>query len=398
MWRIQNNTITQHPTTHCSLQLLPYNTSGDIVIVTPPGRTRSTSLSTHYPISNNSYIIPVMASEQTNFGSYQWLSYQVIFANHLRYQELVTCLTKKLDPAFLIYHPADSNSLPFPNIAHWNIGICNITKIVAKASHHGTAQWLARQCKLHGYPPISTQIVQSLDNWLSYQAQPPRQLKAVTCPSLKTWVTTKLEHYKENPIHSRYAGMAQTAGTRPGPSGLHSTKTGKQLEDLISLTKESGVTTTQSLLSWIQNHPMKKPEFMHKLYSPGQFTQLMSKALEWVAREEKSLVWVEEIYTVKKGDHPRGDNWMSLNKSTQCLDEWFKWQNIDTKEFLTSIENIMEKKINKVNTLLLLGPSNGGKTLIARSICDAFQSVGVCLQGINYSFFLESCMNTSHPP
>lgn len=236
---------------------------------------------------------------------------------------------------------------------------------------------------------------QSLNKWLSYQAQPPRVLKTVTCPLLKKWVTTKLEHYLQNPVRSRYVGSTQTGGTQQKPSGLHSTKTGKNLEALISLVRESEVTTTQDLLSWIQNHPHKKPEFMHRLYSPGQFTQLMNKALEWVASEkEKSLIWSQEIYTVNKANHPKGAQWMSLNKSTECLDMWFKWQNINAKTFIQSVEEIMEKKINKVNTLLLLGPSNGGKRLIARSLCDAFKSVGVCLQGTNYSFFLENCIST----
>ena len=60
--------------------------------------------------------------------------------------------------AFMIYHPTDPNSLTFPNVAHWHIGICNVTRAVAKASHHGSAQWLARQCKIHGYPPIAKQV------------------------------------------------------------------------------------------------------------------------------------------------------------------------------------------------------------------------------------------------
>ena len=113
----------------------------------------------------------------------------------------------------MIYHPADPNSLTFPNVAHWHIGICNVTRAVAKVSHHGSAQWLARQCKIHGYPPISTQIVQSLNNWLSYQAQPPRVLKTATCPLLKKWVTTKLEHYLQNPVRLRYVGSTQTGYT-----------------------------------------------------------------------------------------------------------------------------------------------------------------------------------------
>lgn len=206
LWRIQGNTITSIPSTHCSWQLLPYNTSGEIRIVTPPGRTRSTSLSTRFPTLSNSYIIPVMASEQMNFDSYQWLSYQIIFANHLRYQELLTYLTKKPDPAFLIYHPADAGPL-----AYWHMQ-CNLGSVKSESPRHRT---------------VACQTVQS--------------------------------------------------------------------------------------------------------------------------------------------------QWIPPNIHTDCPIE------------------IMEKKIN---TLLLLGPSNGGKTLVARSLCDAFKSMGVYLQGINYSFFLESCINT----
>ena len=80
-------------------------------------------------------------------------------------------------------------------------------------------------------------------------------------------------------------------------------------------------------------------------------------------------------------------------RAFSCLDMWMKWNTIDPKCFLNHIIDIMERRLAKVNTLLFVGPSNGGKTLISRSLCDTFTSMGTCLQGINYSFFLENCLN-----
>lgn len=70
-----------------------------------------------------------------------------------------------------------------------------------------------------------------------------------------------------------------------------------------------------------------------------------------------------------------------------------KHQQIDPVKFIQDIEDVMDKKIMKKNTLVFHGRSNGGKSMIACSIVWAFKNVGMCTQGINYGFFLENCLH-----
>ena len=205
------------------------------------------------------------------------------------------------------------SSLIFQNIAHWHIGVCNIGRKVSKTSHHAIAQWLVRQTKLNGYPPPSTQIVQSVEHWLSYQAQPtknPEERDGRLFKSIAPEEACKVLRVQFTPSTS--------GGTQPKSSSLHSTKVGKQLESLISLVRESETSTTQELLKWLKAHPDKKPEFMHKIYAPGQYNQLMQKAVDWVASEkEQDVKWQEIIYTVGASKHPKGKTWMTLDESLQ---------------------------------------------------------------------------------
>lgn len=67
-------------------------------------------------------------------------------------------------------------------------------------------------------------------------------------------------------------------------------------------------------------------------------------------------------------------------KQDQCLSPWqsYLWlqkildhNHIDFFDFVSQVENVMDRYHTKLNTLLFFGPPNAGKTLIAESICKA---------------------------
>ena len=307
----------------------------------------------------------------------------------LRFQELATNLTKRKEPAFLLYHQADPHSVTYPNVAHWHIGICNVTRPVENANQHAVGQWLSRQCKINGLRPISTQIVQSFEHWISYQAQPPRKMKLLTNSYLKSWLLPKLENYLQNPIHSRFVSTTKKEGGRQQCSGMHATKSGKQLETLISLVRERGHNNTTPIE--VDTDESDKETGVHA--SPVhtgavQSTDAKGSGLGSDREGPEEQMAGGDIQS-QQGETP-GRAEVDDDREESGMSGHVVQVPEDRSE---AVENIMKRRLTKTNTLLLVGQSNGGKSLISRSLCSAFTSVGSCLQGINYSFFLENCLN-----
>ena len=73
---------------------------------------------------------------------------------------------------------------------------------------------------------------------------------------------------------------------------------------------------------------------------------------------------------------------------------WFRAQKFDIPKFLTSLAQIMDQKINKINCFILTGESNSGKSIVARSILDAFkqEEVGEVYQGVQNNFMWQGCI------
>lgn len=62
---------------------------------------------------------------------------------------------------------------------------------------------------------------------------------------------------------------------------------------------------------------------------------------------------------------------MSPEESYSWLCRILKFNSIDETQFFKAVFDIMDKKLPKINTLLLKGPANAGKTLICESIARA---------------------------
>lgn len=77
-------------------------------------------------------------------------------------------------------------------------------------------------------------------------------------------------------------------------------------------------------------------------------------------------------------DDPIND--MTVEESLDLFKRWCNYQDIDYDEFCSTIFAVMDRKTSKRNTVLILGPSNSGKTVMITKpltrICRHFGQVG----------------------
>lgn len=77
------------------------------------------------------------------------------------------------------------------------------------------------------------------------------------------------------------------------------------------------------------------------------------------------------------------------------LDDYFKVQKIDKELMLSNVCKIMEKRVNKINTLVFIGPTNTGKSLLANLIGKPYLKGYVQRSAEGNSFHFEGLLNKS---
>lgn len=112
-----------------------------------------------------------------------------------------------------------------------------------------------------------------------------------------------------------------------------------------------------------------------------------------------------ELYIKYNLDMQRGDMWGFAYKKAlkQCpdvnqfeeFDKVFKNNNICPIEFAKSLKQILNKELNKVNCLRLIGVPNSGKTLLANCIVAPFITCYNNNHGSENEFYLSNMLNKS---
>lgn len=74
---------------------------------------------------------------------------------------------------------------------------------------------------------------------------------------------------------------------------------------------------------------------------------------------------------------------------------WLEWQNINPIQFIENVFDVMDKRQPKINTILMIGPPNSGKTSMfsapIRDICLHVGQIGN--RGANSEFIYQECIN-----
>lgn len=107
------------------------------------------------------------------------------------------------------------------------------------------------------------------------------------------------------------------------------------------------------------------------------------------------------IHTKQQEDQERQDRWTIVrehydkNCDVSEIEEIFKINNIDCKEFASCVKNILQEKHFKINALRIWGVPNSGKSLIVRLITEKFYTYYGTNTGSMSEFFYGAMVNKS---
>ena len=126
-------------------------------------------------------------------------------------------------------------------------------------------------------------------------------------------------------------------------------------------------------------------------------------ALEEIKAEEESQ-YINKPFAMMVWEYCKGPkyknkldekNFMSPEYSYELFMDWCEEQNISAKNFVTEIEDVIDRKTFKRNTICLIGDSNAGKTQVVslplKHICRFTGQLGN--RGSNGDFVFQECIN-----
>lgn len=131
---------------------------------------------------------------------------------------------------------------------------------------------------------------------------------------------------------------------------------------------------------------------MEQLTCNPLFESSFRNCLELQKIYTNSFTWMECLETFSHIEHKQGD--LQVAESVEWIRKIFKHNNEDLMKFVAALIPIMDKTFNKINSVLFLGPPNGGKTLIAESIartCIFYINIQNFEKGNN--FYLQDLVN-----
>lgn len=214
-------------------------------------------------------------------------------------------------------------------------------------------------------------------NFLAYMEIPPRKKVYTNCrnsesdlPLLEAQITEELL----NEVTQRKAER------------INSKKEGSRdimyLKDLIT---QSGVQSESELISLYHNDPIFENVFCKRTFSTN-----FKKAYMFAIQSTLDTPFRDLCVNFKDLKH----ECLSANRSVEIMEQWCDHQCIDKQQFISDILNVMDKCKRKLNTLVLKGEPNSGKTFIAKSIQKACIFYGEVSQGTaGYSFMWQDCIN-----
>lgn len=104
---------------------------------------------------------------------------------------------------------------------------------------------------------------------------------------------------------------------------------------------------------------------------------------------------IDEYCATVVEEYDNDDGVLDPKQSYLKMLAWFQWQKIDALSFLDNVFDIMDKNQPKINTLMILGPPNSGKSSMVsvplRAICKHVGQIGN--RGANSEFIYMECLN-----
>ena len=233
--------------------------------------------------------------------------------------------------------------------------------------------------KYHTERP-SSRNVGNINSYFRHLTQEPRKLMMWSTQFDSVQTTGFFEGYR----------WQEYGGTKKEGSKSSGTSAERDFKELQSLLAESRTSMERDFMTWAQALPQQtKDKINNKWFRRRDFSMLYQKCVQLLAYTKREYAWGMRLQQTSPDK-----KFMTLEMSKQLLIRWFRAQKFDITKFLTSLAQIMDQKINKINCFILTGESNSGKSIVARSILDAFkqEEVGEVYQGVQNNFMWKGCI------
>ena len=291
--------------------------------------------------------------------------------------------------AFLLYKhfgdpkSQDPDSDPGCKGDHYHLLIMGPFKTKTGNTYQASQSYLMQELKTlaqtyrTGQP--SSRHVGKIARYLRYLSQEPRKLIQWSTHFDSTQATGFFEGYRWQDLPDNPTKRSKGSNTAE-----------KDFIELQSLVERSRTTQERDFMTWAQaQDETTTHKVNNKFFRRRDFSLLFQKAVQLLAFKKREYAWGIRLQQISPNKE-----FMSLEDSTQLLNTWLLNQKINPYTFLSSTASILDQWVSKVNCLILHGESNAGKSIIARSLLDAFkqEEVGEVYQGVANNFMWQGCI------
>lgn len=188
---------------------------------------------------------------------------------------------------------------------------------------------------------------------------------------------------------------AAAAGCDPNsPSYVYSTTKGmEQLDYLMWNIKRTGALSIGELLGAMSKTKNQKKWI--NLFTSPQFNVLAKKAFELERAMSAEKSWPDLIKENAGKYTEEGDKFYDTETSLRIFKHWCSHQNIAQDKFVTELWEVLTGQRPKINSFVLEGPPNAGKSYILRTLRHISHAFGEIHAGDTNAFQFSNCINVN---
>jgi hypothetical protein len=240
--------------------------------------------------------------------------------------------------------------------------------------HRGSESQLYKKLHRAGLFPSVKQCYGNVLNFIRHLLKPLRVLIAMT-------------DYFRQLLHglSEDEGQDEVDGSpHLDPKLLKEGKSATCMRNLITYYKRSKAFDSMAL----NNGSWNRAEIFGDLFSPIILRIFLINSLA----NTETIQWTWQTHMDNLPEMPRS-LYHPTAKSRQFIHRWYVSQYIDVWKLTEDLIDILDKKRQKVNSLLIMGQGNSGKTVIANSIFEAFKARAIVTNGASVGISWQDAVN-----
>lgn len=163
------------------------------------------------------------------------------------------------------------------------------------------------------------------------------------------------------------------------------------ITQLMKKYRSSEITSLRNLVS----DNIDDWQIWKEMSANADFEQLCGKAMSNfnTERNKMTLPAMMGEYSAWAYNNEDKGKYLSLPKSLQLFDRWILEQGFIKEEFLNDLFNVLQCNEPKLNTFVLQGEPNSGKSLILRSLAPIFMTYGEPRSDASYAFAWMDCID-----